>query len=54
MQPPPEPLPGSPFAHFKDSLRKIATVSKAELDGIRKKEAAKKRRRKAAKQRQAS
>jgi hypothetical protein len=50
MQPPSEPIPGSPFAHFKDTMRKLASVSKAELDDIRKKELAKKKRRKAAKQ----
>jgi hypothetical protein len=49
-----EPSPGSPFAQFKDFARKIITVSKTELDEMRKKEAKNKVRRKKAKQRQAA
>jgi hypothetical protein len=33
----------SAFAHFKESMRKLLSVSKSELDEIRKQEAAKKR-----------
>lgn len=49
-----ETAAGSPYAHFKNSMRKILTVSKAELDAARKKELAKKLRRKTPKQRRAS
>jgi hypothetical protein len=54
MQPPSEPSPGSPFANFKESMRKILSVSKTELDQIRKKEVAKKKRQKNAKRRRAA
>jgi len=45
-----EPSPGSLFAQFKEFTRKILTVSKAELDEMRKKEAKNKARRKKAKE----
>jgi hypothetical protein len=48
MQPPsPELSPGSPFAHFKEFTRKILSVSKEDLDEMRKKEAKKREKRKA-------
>jgi hypothetical protein len=48
MQPPSsEPSPGSPFAQFKEFTRKILSVSKEDLDAMRKKEAKKKAKRKA-------
>jgi len=41
-----EPESGS-FEQFKENMRKLFSVSKADLDAIRKEEAAKKRRAKA-------
>jgi hypothetical protein len=55
MQPPSEPLPGSAFAQFKEFTRKILSVSKEDLDAMRKREAKNKARREKAKEdRQAS
>lgn len=42
------------FAHFKESMRKLLSVSKAELDAELRKEAAKKRRSAKAKRRRSA